>query len=194
LASTVTHKFRYISGGPFRRGLRSSLVTDRRGYAPRSRLVRAKNASPPMYRNSWVTVLGLGGGFGQTILAGGPSGVRSCPCAASSRSSDCSASLVAGDTDLLGHAPHSRLASGQNSCAIKTLMPQWRREIGQRQFLSFFACLVCIQYNVHITCRTPIPLMQQALRNGKALEALLHELGPDLLRHYRRQRDSSAPD
>lgn len=35
------------------------------------------------------------------------------------------------------------------------------------------------------------PQLQQALRNGKALEALLYELGPELLRHYRRQRDSS---
>jgi hypothetical protein len=38
------------------------------------------------------------------------------------------------------------------------------------------------------------PQLQQALRNGKALEALLYELGPELLRHYRRQRGSSPQD
>ena len=37
-----------------------------------------------------------------------------------------------------------------------------------------------------------VPQLQQALRNGKALEALLYELGPALLRQYRQQRD--APD
>jgi hypothetical protein len=36
-----------------------------------------------------------------------------------------------------------------------------------------------------------VPRLRQALRNGKALEALLYELGPELLRRYRRQRDTS---
>ena len=36
-----------------------------------------------------------------------------------------------------------------------------------------------------------VPRLRQALRNGKALEALLYELGPELLRQYRRQRDTS---
>jgi hypothetical protein len=36
-----------------------------------------------------------------------------------------------------------------------------------------------------------VPRLRQALRNGKALEALLCELGPELLRHYRRQRDTA---
>jgi hypothetical protein len=35
-----------------------------------------------------------------------------------------------------------------------------------------------------------VPQLQQALRNGKALEALLYELGPELLRQYRQQRDA----
>ncbi len=35
-----------------------------------------------------------------------------------------------------------------------------------------------------------VPPLRQALRNGKALEALLYELGPELLRQYRRQRDA----
>ncbi len=39
-----------------------------------------------------------------------------------------------------------------------------------------------------------VPQLQQALRNGKALEALLSQLGPQLLRHYRQQRDTSPPD
>jgi len=39
-----------------------------------------------------------------------------------------------------------------------------------------------------------VPQLQQALRNGKALEALLYQLGPELLRQYRRQRDASTPD
>lgn len=39
-----------------------------------------------------------------------------------------------------------------------------------------------------------VPQLQQALRNGKALEALLYRLGPELLRHYRRQRDASTRD
>ena len=39
-----------------------------------------------------------------------------------------------------------------------------------------------------------VPRLQQALRNGKALEALLYQLGPELLRQYRQQRDASTPD
>ena len=35
-----------------------------------------------------------------------------------------------------------------------------------------------------------VPPLRQALRNGKALDALLYELGPELLRQYRRQRDA----
>jgi hypothetical protein len=34
------------------------------------------------------------------------------------------------------------------------------------------------------------PQLQQALRNGQALEALLYELGPQLLRQHGRQRDA----
>jgi hypothetical protein len=36
--------------------------------------------------------------------------------------------------------------------------------------------------------------LQQALHNGKALEALLYEMGPELLRQYRQQRDASTSD
>src|SRR5208337_2668659 len=39
-----------------------------------------------------------------------------------------------------------------------------------------------------------VPHLQQALRNGKALEALLYQLGPQLLRQYRKQRDTPTPD
>ena len=35
-----------------------------------------------------------------------------------------------------------------------------------------------------------VPQLQQALRNGKTLEGLLNQLGPELLRQYRKQRDS----
>ncbi len=35
-----------------------------------------------------------------------------------------------------------------------------------------------------------VPQLQQALRNGKTLEGLLYQLGPELLRQYRKQRDS----
>jgi len=35
-----------------------------------------------------------------------------------------------------------------------------------------------------------VPQLQQALRNGRALEEFLYQLGPELLRHYRRQRDA----
>ena len=33
-----------------------------------------------------------------------------------------------------------------------------------------------------------VPLLRQGLENGRQLEALLSELGPRLLRHYREQR------
>ena len=36
-----------------------------------------------------------------------------------------------------------------------------------------------------------VPRLRQALQNGKALETLLYGLGPELLRQYRRQRDTS---
>jgi hypothetical protein len=39
-----------------------------------------------------------------------------------------------------------------------------------------------------------VPQLQQALRNGRALEALLYQLGPELLRHYRQQRDALTQD
>ena len=39
-----------------------------------------------------------------------------------------------------------------------------------------------------------VPQLQRALRNGKALEALLYELGPELLRQYRQQRDAPTSD
>lgn len=35
-----------------------------------------------------------------------------------------------------------------------------------------------------------VPPLQQALRNGRALEELLYQLGPELLRHHRQQRDA----
>jgi len=38
-----------------------------------------------------------------------------------------------------------------------------------------------------------VPQLQQALRNGKTLEQLLYQMGPELLRHYRQQRDASPP-
>jgi hypothetical protein len=38
-----------------------------------------------------------------------------------------------------------------------------------------------------------VPQLQQALRNGKALEELLYQMGPELLRQYRRQRDTTQP-
>jgi uncharacterized protein DUF6788 len=34
-----------------------------------------------------------------------------------------------------------------------------------------------------------VPQLQQALRNGRALQEFLSQLGPQLLRHYRQQRD-----
>ena len=39
-----------------------------------------------------------------------------------------------------------------------------------------------------------VPQLRQALRNGKALEALLYQLGPELLRRHRQQRDAPASD
>jgi len=39
-----------------------------------------------------------------------------------------------------------------------------------------------------------VPELQQALRNGKALEELLYQLGPELLRQYRKQRDAPMSD
>lgn len=39
-----------------------------------------------------------------------------------------------------------------------------------------------------------VPQLQQALRNGKALEEFLYQLGPELLRLHRQQRDAPAPD
>lgn len=36
-----------------------------------------------------------------------------------------------------------------------------------------------------------VPRLQQALRNGRALEELLYQLGPELLRHHRQQRDAA---
>jgi len=39
-----------------------------------------------------------------------------------------------------------------------------------------------------------VPQLQQALRNGKALEEFLYQLGPELLRRYRKQRDAPTPD
>ena len=39
-----------------------------------------------------------------------------------------------------------------------------------------------------------VPQLQQALHNGKALDALLYQLGPELLRQYRQQRDAPNSD
>ena len=39
-----------------------------------------------------------------------------------------------------------------------------------------------------------VPQLRQALHNGKALEALLYQLGPELLRQYRQQRDTPPSD
>jgi len=38
-----------------------------------------------------------------------------------------------------------------------------------------------------------VPQLQQALRNGQALQELLYQLGPELLRQYRQQRDAPPP-
>jgi hypothetical protein len=37
-----------------------------------------------------------------------------------------------------------------------------------------------------------VPHLQQALRNGKALEEFLYQIGPQLLCQYRKERDSST--
>ena len=39
-----------------------------------------------------------------------------------------------------------------------------------------------------------VPQLRQALRNGKTLEGLLYQLGPELLRQYRKQREGPTPD
>ena len=36
-----------------------------------------------------------------------------------------------------------------------------------------------------------VPQLRQALRNGKALEEFLYQMGPELLRQHRRERDAS---
>ena len=38
-----------------------------------------------------------------------------------------------------------------------------------------------------------VPQLQQALLNGKALEELLYQMGPELLRQHRQQRDAPTP-
>ena len=38
-----------------------------------------------------------------------------------------------------------------------------------------------------------VPQLQQALSNGRALEELLSQLGPELLRQHRQQRDAPTP-
>ena len=38
-----------------------------------------------------------------------------------------------------------------------------------------------------------VPHLQQALRNGKALEGFLYQMGPELLRQYRKERDTAKP-
>ena len=35
-----------------------------------------------------------------------------------------------------------------------------------------------------------VPQLQAALRNGRAVEALLQQMGPELMRQYRKQRDA----
>ena len=39
-----------------------------------------------------------------------------------------------------------------------------------------------------------VPQLRQALRNGKALEEFLYQLGPELLRQHRQQRDAPTPE
>jgi hypothetical protein len=39
-----------------------------------------------------------------------------------------------------------------------------------------------------------VPRLRQALSNGKALEELLYQLGPELLRQHRQQRESPTPE
>ena len=38
------------------------------------------------------------------------------------------------------------------------------------------------------------PQLRQALSNGKTLEALLYQLGPEMLRQHRKQRDTPTPE
>jgi hypothetical protein len=38
-----------------------------------------------------------------------------------------------------------------------------------------------------------VPQLKQALRNGKALEQFLYQMGPQLLRQYRTERDATPP-
>ncbi len=38
-----------------------------------------------------------------------------------------------------------------------------------------------------------VPQLQQALRNGQALEPFLYQMGPELLRQYRKARDAAKP-
>ena len=37
------------------------------------------------------------------------------------------------------------------------------------------------------------PALRRALRNGKAIETMLYQIGPALLRQYRQERDHSKP-
>lgn len=39
-----------------------------------------------------------------------------------------------------------------------------------------------------------VPQLRQALSNGKALEEFLYQLGPELVRQHRRQRDDPIPE
>ena len=39
-----------------------------------------------------------------------------------------------------------------------------------------------------------VPQLRQALSNGKTLEALLYQLGPEMLRQHRKQRDTPTPE
>jgi hypothetical protein len=39
-----------------------------------------------------------------------------------------------------------------------------------------------------------VPQLRQALSNGKALDEFLYQLGPELVRQHRRQRDASIPE
>jgi hypothetical protein len=38
-----------------------------------------------------------------------------------------------------------------------------------------------------------VPQLRQALSNGQALEEFLYQLGPELLRLHRQQRDAPSP-
>jgi hypothetical protein len=39
-----------------------------------------------------------------------------------------------------------------------------------------------------------VPQLRQALSNGKVLEEFLYQLGPELLRQHRQQRDAQTPE